>query len=81
MPIIHTDEEYDNYPWDKENDGHFHKDDRGVLHKCYHKCRGALTSWQFWFGSVVSQVIWFPAEHLLWEKVWPFYELTHWLGL
>lgn len=60
---------------------HFHKDEQGVLRKCYHKCRGALFSWQFWFGSVISQVMGFLPEHALWDKVPPFDYLTHWLGL
>lgn len=57
--------------------GHEHKDKRGYMHTCYHKCKGVLTSWQFWLGITLS----FPMEHLLWEKLWPFYLLTKALGL
>ena len=60
---------------------HFHQNEVGVWQRCYHVCKGALFSWQFWFGSVISQVLWFPAEHLLWEKVPGFDNITHWLGL
>lgn len=57
--------------------GHQHVDKRGYVHWCYHKCRGILTNWQFWAGMTLG----FPFEHLLWEKLWPFYLLTHWWGL
>lgn len=57
--------------------GHVHTDSRGYVHWCYHHCRNILTAWQFWLGMTLS----FPFEHLLWEKMWPFYLLSHWLGL
>jgi len=56
---------------------HFHQDEEGIWHKCYHKSRGLLTNLQFWIGLTLG----FPVEHLLWEKVWPFYHLTRWWGL
>jgi len=59
------------------SDPHFHKTKNGVLIECYHKCRQLLLSWQFWLGTTLG----FPLEHLIWEKVWPFRLLTHWLGL
>jgi hypothetical protein len=55
---------------------HYHRSN-GALHACYHQCRNALLSWGFWLGLTVG----FPIEHYLWEKVWPFSELTSWLGL
>jgi hypothetical protein len=63
---------------------HFHTDERGVLVRCYHKCRTAVFSGTFWTGVIVSNitnVFAFPFEHVLWEKVWPFYHITAWLGL
>jgi hypothetical protein len=56
---------------------HSHIDEKGILHKCYHECKQTFTQWGFWIGLTVS----FPAEHFLWEKVWPFTELTKLLGL
>lgn len=61
----------------KTRQPHFHRVESGKLIRCYHYCRGALTSWQFWLGVTLS----FPIEHALWEKLWPFYLLTHLLGL
>lgn len=49
----------------------------GVLHKCYHHCRVVITDFSFWIGLTVG----FPIEHYLWEKVWPLYLITKWLGL
>jgi hypothetical protein len=36
-----------------------------------------LTNWQFWLGVTLT----FPLEHVLWERVWPLYHITHWLGV
>jgi hypothetical protein len=47
---------------------HTHKDEQGKLHKCYHRCKNALFSWQLWLGMTIS----FPFEHALYENVWPF---------
>lgn len=62
---------------EKKVEPHFHVDNKGVLHKCYHQCRRAIADWGFWLGVTVS----FPLEHFLWEKVWPFYKLTELFGL
>jgi hypothetical protein len=59
------------------NHSHTHKDEQGKLVKCYHYCQNVLTNWQFWAGMTLG----FPLEHLLWEKVWPFYLISHLLGL
>jgi hypothetical protein len=56
---------------------HVHVDERGLLHRCYHKCHSLLFRWQFWAGMTLG----FPFEHLLWEKVPPFDMLTKLLGL
>jgi len=56
---------------------HYHEDNRGIFHACYHTCRGLLTNWQFWAGLTLG----FPVEHALWEKLPPFSYLSHWLGL
>lgn len=50
---------------------------RAMLDRCWKECRAALKSWKFWLGITMS----FPAEHFLWEKIWPFYLVTHWIGL
>lgn len=57
--------------------GHTHRDEQGLIHKCYHYCRNVLLTWQFWLGMTMG----FPFEHLLWEKVWPFKLLSNILGL
>ena len=56
---------------------HTHLDEQGKLVKCYHECKTALTDWRFLLGFTLG----FPFEHLLWDKVWPFSLITHWLGL
>lgn len=56
---------------------HFHRDERGVLVRCYHKSRAVLSQPGFWLGTTLS----FPLEHVLWEKVWPFKLLLPFLGL
>lgn len=55
---------------------HYHRTASGVMLACYHKCRLMFT-WQFWCGLTLG----YPIEHLLWEKVWPFYEVAKWLKL
>jgi hypothetical protein len=55
---------------------HFHPDGDGLLVKCFHRCRSTLGP-SFWLGTMVS----FPLEHFLYEKVWPFTLITHWMGL
>ncbi len=56
---------------------HFHRDDRGFVHKCFHRCTTSIKQPSFWLGLTMG----FPLEHLLWEKVWPFLLITRWLGL
>lgn len=60
-----------------ESRGHFHEDSRGMLHKCFHQCRSALSSWQFWLGMTLG----FPLEHWLWEKAPGFRHITELMGL
>ena len=52
---------------------HYHRDDRGFLHACYHKAKTNYVG--FFVGMTVS----FPFEHYLYEKVWPFTLITKWL--
>jgi hypothetical protein len=59
---------------------HFHTDEKGVIHRCYHRCKSAVFSWQFWFGVTIMNWIEFLPEHLFWLHVWPFYLIAHWLG-
>lgn len=56
---------------------HFHRNAQGRLVECYHVCRSLLISPAFWFGTFIT----WPIEHYLWEKVWPFNLLAHYLGL
>ena len=56
---------------------HTHPNEEGFLVKCYHQSKSVLLSGAFWFGVTIS----FPLEHFIWEKVWPFKMITHWLGL
>lgn len=56
---------------------HTHVDEQGVLVKCYHDTKNLLLSANFWIGMTLG----FPFEHFLWEKVWPFSALAHWVGL
>jgi hypothetical protein len=59
------------------NKPHYHKDERGVLVRCYHGTKSLLTDFRFWIGVTVS----FPLEHALWTKVPGFSHLAEWLGL
>jgi hypothetical protein len=59
------------------NEPHFHKDERGVLVRCYHGTKTLLTDYGFWIGLTIG----FPIEHFIWEKLWPFTLLTALLGL
>ena len=61
----------------KSTHEHYHKDKKGLAHRCYHACRSLLLKWQFWIGITLG----FPLEHLIWEKIWPFKLLTEFLGL
>lgn len=57
-------------------DPHYHVNKLGLMEACYHRCR-SMTTVGFWVGLTLG----FPLEHLLWEKLWPFKLLTHWMGL
>lgn len=61
---------------DANKSAHYHKDEHGFLHKCYHKCRTVFT-WQFFIGVTLS----FPLEHALWTKVPIFRDLSKLFGL
>lgn len=56
---------------------HTHVDSHGVVFKCLHKCKSAVADTGFWVGMTLE----FPLEHYLYEKIWPFTIVTHWLGL
>lgn len=56
---------------------HYHKNEQGLLIKCYHGSVDLITNWRFWAGLTLG----FPFEHFLWEKIWPFYIITKWFGL
>lgn len=47
---------------------HEHVDSKGFIHKCYHKCKNVILTWQFWLGITLS----FPLEHALYDYVPPF---------
>lgn len=56
---------------------HYHKDERGVLVKCYHGAKSLLVDWRFWVGVTIS----FPLEHFIWTKVPGFMHISGALGL
>jgi hypothetical protein len=56
---------------------HYHKNEQGLLVKCYHKTKNMLTDYVFWIGLTIG----FPIEHFIWEKVYPFTLLTKLMGL
>lgn len=56
---------------------HYHPDESGLLHKCWHRCRTSVLQPGFWLGVTLS----FPLEHLIWERLWPLNLLTKALGL
>lgn len=56
---------------------HYHEVKPGFVVRCYHKCRGILTNWQFWAGLTLG----FPVEHFLYERVPPFVQIARLLGL
>lgn len=59
------------------NQPHYHKDEQGFLVRCYHNGVNLLTDYKFWIGVTIS----FPLEHFIWERLWPFYLLSDYLGL
>ena len=51
-----------------------------IFHKAKCGCKAitsVLVSPAFWIGTSVS----FPVEHYIWERVYPFYVITKFLGL
>ena len=60
-----------------DSESHVHRAPNGRLVTCYHKCKNVVASPGFWFGMTMG----FPVEHFLWEHVWPFKIVSHWLGL
>ncbi len=60
---------------------HYHKDDAGILVRCYHHSVSVLKQPGFWVGNAVTTIIGFPFEHYLYDKVYPFTLITHWLGI
>lgn len=49
-------------------DRHYHKDERGLLVRCYHVCRH---KWYVWLPIVfVFQVLMFPLEHQIANELW-----------
>lgn len=55
---------------------HHHRNENGVLVRCYHKCKSTLGV-GFWLGLTFS----FPFEHALWHYVWPFKVFASFMGL
>lgn len=58
---------------------HFHEDDAGILHRCYHKCK---TRWYVWllffvFWAVGTE----PVEQHLWAEVTPFKQIAEFVHL
>lgn len=56
---------------------HAHRSSDGRWVECYHRCRSTLQDSSFWIGVTLS----FPIEHFIWEHLWPFNLITHWMGL
>lgn len=60
-------------------DPHFHVNKLGVLEACYHRCREI--NWRTLGVSFFMFTCSFPVEHYLWEKLWPLYLVTKWMGI
>lgn len=56
---------------------HYHQSAADGVIFCWHKCRSILFSPGFWLGTTLG----FPIEHLIWQKLWPFYLVSQVLGL
>ena len=58
---------------------HYHKDEKGVVHACYHACKNQ----NLFFSKMycVSLTLAFPIEHIVYHKLWPFYLLSNWLNI
>ena len=62
----------------KEHEPHYHEDKKtGLLVRCVNSCSNLITDYRFWIGVTIS----YPLEHFLWEHVWPFKLVMHFLGL
>lgn len=61
----------------QENEPHYHYNKEGILIRCYRHCSSLFTDYRFWIGVTIS----YPLEHFLWEHVWPFKLVMHFLGL
>lgn len=47
---------------------HYHADEKGVLRRCYHKCR---SMWYIWLPLIfMFQVLMFPLEHQMASWMW-----------
>ncbi len=57
---------------------HYHEDEKGILHRCYHKTR---ISWKAWVLAATIATLGFPIEHTIWEKVPPFSNIADRIGL
>lgn len=56
---------------------HFHKNEDGVLIRCYHVCKKKAPPIGWWiFFTTIS----FPIEHALWELT-PLHYITGWFGI
>lgn len=57
---------------DAGGEPHYHRTERGLLVRCYHKSKTEVTRIGFWVGLTIG----YPIEHLLWEGFllhhWPF---------
>jgi hypothetical protein len=62
----------------KEKSFHTHLTEDGILIKCYHKSKSAVFTAFMWFLGITAS---FPIEHFIWEKIWPFKEISQFLGL
>lgn len=61
---------------------HYHQDEQGFWHACYHVCKSKATDWKFWCGLTIVNWIEFLPEHIFWFKVPGFsYFAVHILGL
>lgn len=56
---------------------HTHTTKDGLIVRCYHSCKGVITSPAFWIGVTLS----FPIEHWLWTTVPPFNWVAGYFGL
>lgn len=55
---------------------HFHKDENGILVRCYHGARNFVLDYKFWIATTLA----FPLEHALWTLT-PLSHIAEWAGL